>query len=121
MIFIDEEIKNDNLFNLIAKFRNHIQMKSNKKFHHSTHSAFFVSEQSNQSNQQSKNHSNQINQNQNQNSFFRNRKSFHDRDRKKNDSNVSFQKRQQIFEYICEEFYFYADCNYINFIKRSIG
>ena len=120
LIFIDEEIKNDNLFNLIAKFKNHIRMKSNKKFHHNTHSAFFVSKQSNQSNQQSENHSNQINQNQNQNSFFRNRDDFRDRDRKRNDSNVSFQKKQQISECICEEFHFYADCNYINFIKRSI-
>ena len=96
-------------------------MKSSKKLHHSTHSAFFVSEQSNQSNQQSENHSNQINQNQNQNLFFQNQNDFRDRDRKKNDSNVSFQKKQQISECICEKFHFYADCNYINFIKRSIG
>ena len=90
LTFIDEKIKNDNLFHLIAKFKNHIRMKSNRKLHHSTHSTFLVSEQSSQLNQQSKNHSNQINQNQNQNSFFRNRNDFRDRDRQKNDSNVLF-------------------------------
>ena len=121
LAFIDAKIKNDSLFNLIAKFRNHIRMKSNKKFHHSTHSAFSASEQSNQSNQQSKNHSNQTNQNQNQNLFFRSRGGFRDRDRKKNDFNASFQRKQQISECICGEFHYYFDCNYINFIKRSTG
>ena len=43
LTLIDEEIKKNNLFNLIAKFRNHIKIKSNKKLHQNNHSTFFVS------------------------------------------------------------------------------
>ena len=48
LTFIDEKIKNDSLFNLITKFRNHTRMKSNRKLHQSAHSAFSASDQSNQ-------------------------------------------------------------------------
>ena len=85
LIFIDEEIKKNSLFNLISKFKNHTRMKFNKKLHQNAHSAFSTSAQSNQSNQQSIDRPNQVNQNQNQNSFFRNRDGFRGHDRKKND------------------------------------
>ena len=96
-------------------------MKSNKKLHQSAHSAFSTSSQSNQSNQQTADRSDQINQNQNQNPFFRNRGGFRDRDREKNGWRFSFQKKTQRSECICGNFHFYSDCYYINFINRSIG
>ena len=81
-------------------------MKSNKKFHHNTYSAFFVLEQLNQLNQQSKNHSNQINQNQNQNSFFRNRNDFRDRDRKKMIQMFYFKKNNKFLNAYAKNFIF---------------
>ena len=112
LILIDEKIRDDNLFNLIFKFKNHARMKASRKLHQSFHSAFSAFAFGQQNPQQQKD---KFNQNQPQNSS-RGRGGY--RGRRKG-GRISFQRKPQPPECLCGEFHYYLDCKYINPAKRQ--
>ena len=105
LALIDEEIKEDSLFNLISKFRNHTRMKSSRKLHQSAHSAFSASAQPNQPSQQSNGQPNQANQNQ-------------PVGRGRGGGDLSYKGKQQPQECLCGEMHWWVDCIYLNPAKR---